>query len=405
MKRYIFAFTALLICSFLIVACAPEKKNKLNNSTIIVKIDPVSVSMLNTGQQVVLKAIITDPSGKEMEDAPVSWSVVNSTNPTESLGDFTDYTAKITTFTASSNKGRGDIVLECAGITKKLGISVNTAAVKKITIEIDNAVLKHGEHTWVKAKVFDTDDKDITSEAPTIEWYVNDKKTSDFLGSFSPAIGSSVTFVATNNAVFSGIASIKALCTGIYSEVKEIGVNDVPFAGWYLYTDAGLGVQVADVHTWQDGYGSTVDLKGGEAGVTGVPKSYTDPIDDHIVGFRLIYTAGNGSQTLRWAGFSLPLKAEYQVAGNFKNFTKVCFWAKGAVGGETFNVKPGNVGDTGVSPNVQKVTLTNDWAYYQIPFVGVNMSATFTGAVAFVFEDKQAASVSCTVYIDYITVQ
>lgn len=138
-------------------------------------------------------------------------------------------------------------------------------------------------------------------------------------------------------------------------------------------------------------------LQGKSEGITGCP---SDPSQ----GFKFIYKEGTktvytpqGGSNGRYGGVTLVFKDH--SAGNLSGYSKVCFYAKGEIGGEKMKVCPAD--DKSKSTIF---TLTNNWVKYEAPYEGGFGDLNVEKPVTFIFNDK-IDSDSSTVYVDLITIE
>lgn len=117
MKKILCFFSAFIFLGATIIACAPEKRDRINQNTLTVNIESTepnlrTLDFLENGTTVSLKAIIRNAKGEEIRDVGVNWSI-----EPESFGNFSSNNTLGTTFTASATeKGLATIYADCNGV-------------------------------------------------------------------------------------------------------------------------------------------------------------------------------------------------------------------------------------------------------------------------------------------------
>jgi hypothetical protein len=250
------------------------------------------------------------------------------------------------------------------------------------------------------------------SSATISRWTISNSALGTINGSTIAVNTNSITYATPSGGDAAGIISAYYDPSGLRKDIKvaigtcavniSTGGSGNAFNGYKMYSDIGFAAIIKPAVAVYSGadwnLGDSMLLEGKNEGIPGVPASYTQPfynIDDHNDGFKMTYTRGTASGT-HYGGVTI----EFNTTQTLSEYTKVCFWAKGQSGGEILHVYPA---DRQVAANNNVLTLTDDWAKYELDFVDVNMSSV-NSLITFLFKDD-VGSVSSSIYIDFIYLQ
>ncbi|MCL2390712.1 MAG: hypothetical protein FWD54_00840 [Endomicrobia bacterium] len=404
MKKFLFLSPLLLICAFIIISCAPERKSRLNSDSIVVRIEPPIANVpLDTTKT--LTAIVRNAKG-DIVDLPVTWSI----DPSTGIGAFDSVTGKtaefraigngIVTITALSNGVTGSINVGCGSYHAPDSIVITSAPDgvsngKSVPITVQ---LSYGGPVASGGIA-------VSVDTSTILWDVSGP------GSLSASSGQTVTFTA-NPAPALGQATVK-ISFGNLSVTKLISVAEVvPTAdAVMIYSDNGFGPNLITepygYFHWGDWnwYPPGTYPENPDAPVVYPTTSKVDttaapsgvPSIDPLSSLKFEYYKGSGLTSPVWpsgnfyGGFSF----RYNSAQNLTTMTKLYFYVRGASGGEDLIVQ--NVGNASTNLHINTIKpITTNWQLYSITLSAARTSVTVP--VSFFFE----AAPDSTVYIDYI---
>jgi len=139
----------------------------------------------------------------------------------------------------------------------------------------------------------------------------------------------------------------------------------------------------------------------------------TDPTDPHSPpdSLKITYTFG----PTRWGGIywqNLPDNWGDKPGNNYagKGFSRVVFWARGALGGEVVELKAGGIDTPGkkykdsFQATAGRIRLSKNWQRYQIDLSGANLKSVIGGFCWVASADYNQAK-SVELYLDDILLE
>ncbi|MCL2485113.1 MAG: hypothetical protein FWF00_05765 [Endomicrobia bacterium] len=390
MKRIVFILPLFLICAFIIISCAPEKKSRLNNNTITVKIEPPVITNLPIGNTITLTAIVRNAGGN-IQELPVSWSISDP-----SFGEFSTVNGRTTEFTATGN-GIAVITAICNGVIASINAGCgNAQAPDSIVLSGVPAGLSNGKTAnTITARLY-SEGAELINVSPVV-WTISGPGSLDKTSTTS---GELITLTADPLPAF-GQVSITASFGNLSATVRVSVAEVVPTANAVMiYSDNSFGPNlIHDYFIWGDwqrypdwgnypsqppNYPTTSELLL-NANFPGGAK-----VDPNI-SIEMIYKAGNWTAG-PWGGFSY----NYESAQPLTAMTKLYFYVRGEKGGESLILQYAGNAATNVNVNTIK-PITTSWQLYTVT-VNSALLGSVTVPVSFFFESAS----DNTVYIDYI---
>jgi len=363
------------------------------SGTIIVS--PAAVS-LSTGAMQSFTAVCKNLNGTVISVTP-QWTVTPA-----SLGTFIPATGSPVTFIAASLAtaiGNGTINAACSGFNcGSAAVSVSsTAASGTITISPSSVSLSTGT-TQSYTAVCKNSYGAVVNAAP--QWSVSPAA----LGTFSPTTGSSVTFTATSLTGNAGSGAISAACSGFNSGSAAVSVSSNALPGtagsgsFIIYSDAGWRTNVS-LQIWSDGASTcTCTPMNDGNGCTPDPQNY----------YQFIWDGG----TSGWCDWVCDASAKFL---DISTYTNLCFYAKGAAGGEYFYVDIKSSNGQSAQVNLDNYIgggglSAANWTLVQIPLNQLESNNYGVDKyniqyIYFSFNPYHSPVPPETVYIDYIYLQ
>ncbi len=374
MKKAVLLSSALLIGLCIAVACAPEKKGKLDQNTLTVKIEPPKIGQVANEASVQISAILVNAKG-EAQDVDVIWSLSDN-----SLGNLSSNTSKTVTFTAAAAPvtGQGVITVDCGGIKKTANFSVGTATVDEIYVTASKTSLQYGAESNLTA-VARAGGVPVADQ-PEITWSCSPAN----LGTLSATTGANVTFTA-NNSNNPGSVVVKASALGLDRSVTIL-VGSTETVKRFVYSDAGLGPNINSQYTiygdWQWFPNNINSSSFTIADVSGCPA-------DPRVAHQLNYIQGTLGDD-PYAGLAF----KFSTAQDLTEYTKLKFSVRGVNGGERFRVEFPD------AANYTDYTASSSWEEKTIDIRPIIRYSVNT-PINFVFK-RSITGGNASIQIDYI---